>query len=233
MCFLMAPTYRSWPSEAACVAVVDHHRAAEQGAKPRQHVPEQQLADGRFRQIDLHVLLHEPHAYPRLTVVGHAKAACRHAACRRPATARSASACPAWPLPVCAVGLPATRARRGAALPPVVRPRRRRSARHLQDQALEKRWISEHPLDQVAQSVLELLEEVTFQRQNRIAHRQANGIFAGGFQFSGLLLGLDQNRFCFPLGGRDDVGGLLLRRGDERLGLTDGLAQSLRRAAGR
>ena len=92
---------------------------------------------------------------------------------------------------------------------------------------MEKRGISEYPLDQAAQSVREPLEEVAFQRQNRIAHRQANGIFAGGFQFSGLLLGLGQNRFGFPLGGRDHVGGLLLRRGDERLGLTAALRNPL------
>src|SRR4029453_4933250 len=48
--------------------------------------------------------------------------ACLHAACRLPGTAQNATACPAWPLLVCYGDLLATRVRREAVLPPVVRP---------------------------------------------------------------------------------------------------------------
>src|SRR5262245_46942918 len=68
-----------WPADRGRlrllgVALVGHHRAAEQSAKPREHMSEQQLAEGGLREIDLHVVLDQTDAYSRLAVVGHAKA---------------------------------------------------------------------------------------------------------------------------------------------------------------
>ena len=64
-------------------------------------------------------------------------------------------------------------------------------------------------------------------RTARIAHRQANGVFAGSFQFLGLLIGLDRNGLRLPPGCGNDIGGLLLCRGDERLGLIAPLCDPL------
>ena len=116
--------------------VADYHRATEQGAEPRKHVPQQQLAESGLRQVDLHVLIHQLDSIPpRGRRLREAQTLTQHA---------SAQGEPKW---VSVPGLASSGLRcksssetTSAGISSSARSRRirRRLARNLQDQSLEE-----------------------------------------------------------------------------------------------